>query len=106
MTDELKRIWKEAIIAQSTYYLGNCMDGLRNTTKYLSAMGAGWDYVGLFDNFIFESVQNIMTEGYCLLTCDAMYSRKGLRTFRGYVLSRFSKCKDLKSSVFFGITTL
>jgi hypothetical protein len=37
-TDELKRIWNEAIVAQSTY-LGICMAGPRKTTKNIVQEG-------------------------------------------------------------------
>jgi hypothetical protein len=36
MIDELKRIWKEAIVAYSRYYPGICLEGLRKTIKNLS----------------------------------------------------------------------
>jgi hypothetical protein len=32
MNDELERIWKEAIVTQSKYFRGICMEGLRKIT--------------------------------------------------------------------------
>jgi hypothetical protein len=33
MTDELERIWREAVMAYSRYYPSICLEGLRETTK-------------------------------------------------------------------------
>jgi hypothetical protein len=33
MDDELKRIWKEVVVAELRYYPGICMEGMRKTMK-------------------------------------------------------------------------
>jgi hypothetical protein len=76
------------------------------SVRIASALAAGCGYVGSIGNFIFESAQSIMAEGYCRLPCDAVYSGRYLWTFRKYDLPRFAKYKNLKSSVFLNITTL
>jgi hypothetical protein len=35
-TDKLERIWKEAVVAKTRYYLGICLVGLRRATKTLN----------------------------------------------------------------------
>jgi hypothetical protein len=35
VNDKLLRIWKEVIVAQSRYYLGICLEGLRKMKKTL-----------------------------------------------------------------------
>jgi hypothetical protein len=41
MDDELERIWKEVVIAQSRYYPSICPDGLRETMKKSSVRIGG-----------------------------------------------------------------
>jgi hypothetical protein len=36
MIEELKMIWKEAVVASSRYYPSICLEGLRETTENLS----------------------------------------------------------------------
>jgi hypothetical protein len=36
VNEELKTIWKEAIVVYSKYHAGICLEELRKTTKYVS----------------------------------------------------------------------